>query len=157
MLPPRHLRLSTLAIAAALLAACGGKSPSGAPSATASISAAPAVTALEIGELNPGTGAAITSGQKAIVQYTGWLYETSAPDKKGKEFDSSRKSGQPFSFVVGAGQVIKGWDQGVLGMKVGGSRRLTIPAELAYGDVGAGGIIPPGATLVFDVDLIGIE
>ncbi len=125
-------------------------------SATASISAAPAATALEISELNPGTGAAITDGQKAIVQYTGWLYETSAPDKKGREFDSS-SSGQPFRFVVGAGQVIKGWDQGVLGMKVGGSRRLTIPAELAYGDVGAGGIIPPGATLVFDVDLIAIE
>jgi FKBP-type peptidyl-prolyl cis-trans isomerase FkpA len=157
VLPPRHLRLSTLAIAVALLAACGGKSPPGASSATAPTPAAPAVTALEIGELHPGTGAAITGGQKASVQYTGWLYETAAPDKKGKEFDSSRNSGQPFSFVVGAGQVIKGWDQGVLGMKVGGSRRLTIPADLAYGDVGAGGIIPPGATLVFDVDLIGIE
>ena len=71
--------------------------------------------------------------------------------------DSSRSSGQPFSFVVGAGQVIKGWDQGVLGMKVGGRRRLTIPATLAYGDVGAGGVIPPGAALVFDVELVAVE
>jgi FKBP-type peptidyl-prolyl cis-trans isomerase len=115
------------------------------------------VNALEIDELKPGAGAAITAGQKAVVQYTGWLYETSAPDKKGKEFDSSRNSGKPFSFVVGAGQVIKGWDQGVLGMKVGERRRLTIPADLAYGDVGAGGVIPPGATLVFDVDLVAVE
>ncbi len=74
-----------------------------------------------------------------------------------KEFDSSRNSGRPFSFVVGAGQVIKGWDQGVLGMKVGGLRRLTIPADLAYGDVGAGGVIPPGAALVFDVELVAVE
>jgi FKBP-type peptidyl-prolyl cis-trans isomerase len=112
---------------------------------------------LEVGELQAGSGAPITAGQKAVVQYTGWLYETSAPDKKGKEFDSSRNSGRPFSFVVGAGQVIKGWDQGVLGMKVGGRRRLTIPPDLAYGDVGAGGVIPPGAALVFDVDLVAIE
>jgi len=112
---------------------------------------------MQIVELAPGPGAAIAAGQKAVVQYTGWLYETSAPDKKGKEFDSSRNGGQPFRFVVGAGQVIKGWDEGVLGMKVGGRRRLTIPADLAYGDAGAGGVIPPGATLVFDVDLIAIE
>jgi FKBP-type peptidyl-prolyl cis-trans isomerase len=85
------------------------------------------------------------------------LYETSAADKKGRQFDSSKNAGQPFRFTVGAGQVIKGWDQGVAGMKVGGRRRLTIPADMAYGDVGAGNVIPPGATLIFDVDLIGIE
>lgn len=116
-----------------------------------------AVSTLEIVDLQPGSGAAIAAGQKAVVQYTGWLYETAAPDKKGTQFDSSRNGGQPFRFVVGAGQVIKGWDQGVVGMKVGGSRRLTIPADLAYGDAGAGGVIPPGATLVFDVDLVAIE
>lgn len=110
-----------------------------------------------VDDLQPGSGAAITAGQKAVVQYTGWLYENAASDKKGKQFDSSRNSGQPFTFVVGAGQVIKGWDQGVLGMKVGGLRRLTIPSELAYGDVGAGGVIPPGATLVFDVELTAIQ
>ncbi|MDP9014549.1 MAG: FKBP-type peptidyl-prolyl cis-trans isomerase [Pseudomonadota bacterium] len=146
--------------AAVLLAACGGGGkPPTAPADTASPASQPVpqTAALEIRELKPGTGAAIAAGQKAAVQYTGWLYETSAPDGKGKEFDSSRNSGQAFNFVVGAGQVIKGWDQGVLGMKVGERRRLTIPADLAYGDAGAGGIIPPGATLVFDVDLLAIE
>jgi FKBP-type peptidyl-prolyl cis-trans isomerase FkpA len=141
----------------ALLVACGGKSP-GVPSPAAVAPAAtPMVNALEIVELQPGPGAAIGAGQRAVVQYTGWLYEASAPEKKGKEFDSSQTSGRPFRFVVGAGEVIKGWDQGVLGMKVGGRRRLTIPADLGYGDAGAGGVIPPGATLVFDVDLVAIE
>jgi FKBP-type peptidyl-prolyl cis-trans isomerase len=141
-----------------LLAACGGKPPAaGSPDSAGPAAAAPAVAMLEVVELQAGSGAPITPGQKAVVQYTGWLYETSAPDKKGKEFDSSRNSGQPFSFVVGTGQVIKGWDQGVLGMKVGGRRRLTIPADLGYGDVGAGGVIPPGAALVFDVELVAVE
>ncbi len=131
------------------MAACGAKPPAAAPASN--------VNSLEIVELKPGSGAAITAGQQAVVQYTGWLYEASAPDNKGKEFDSSSHTGQPFRFVVGAGQVIKGWDQGVLGMKVGGRRRLIIPADLAYGESGAGGVIPPGATLVFDVELEGIE
>ena len=141
-----------------LLVACSGKPPAAGPSDSAvPAAAAPAVATLEVGELKAGSGAPIATGQKAVVQYTGWLYETSAPDKKGKEFDSSHNSGRPFSFVVGAGQVIKGWDQGVLGMKVGGRRRLTIPADLGYGDVGAGGVIPPGAALVFDVELVAVE
>jgi FKBP-type peptidyl-prolyl cis-trans isomerase FkpA len=131
-----------------MLAACTGK-PSAAPPS--------AVSSLQILELQPGAGATIAAGQNAVVQYTGWLYEAAAPDNKGKQFDSSRNSGQPFRFVVGAGQVIKGWDQGVVGMKVGGRRRLVIPADLAYGDRGAGGLIPPGATLVFDVDLVAVE
>jgi FKBP-type peptidyl-prolyl cis-trans isomerase FkpA len=136
------------AVSLGFLAACSPK-PASAPVA--------AVNSLEILELRPGAGAPIAAGQQAAVQYTGWLYEVSESDKKGKQFDSSLNSGQPFRFVVGAGQVIKGWDQGVLGMKVGGRRRLTIPADLAYGDSGAGGVIPPGATLIFDVDLVGIE
>jgi FKBP-type peptidyl-prolyl cis-trans isomerase FkpA len=141
-----------------LLAACGGKPPPAGPSDSAvSAGGGPGVATLEVGELQVGSGAPITAGQKAVVQYTGWLFETSAPDKKGKQFDSTRTSGQPFSFVVGAGQVIKGWDQGVLGMKVGGRRRLTIPADLGYGDVGAGSLIPPGAALVFDIELVAIE
>jgi FKBP-type peptidyl-prolyl cis-trans isomerase FkpA len=149
--------LGLLAAGVALvLSACSAKSP--APAATGQTSAAaPAVSALESVDLQIGSGPAVAAGQKAVVHYTGWLYETSAPDKKGMEFDSSRNAGQPFSFVVGAGQVIKGWDQGVLGMQVGGRRRLTIPAELAYGDAGAGGVIPPGATLIFDVDLVAVE
>jgi FKBP-type peptidyl-prolyl cis-trans isomerase FkpA len=116
-----------------------------------------AVNSLETEDLELGTGAPIAAGQQAVVQYTGWLYEASAADKKGKEFDSSANSGQPFRFVIGGGQVIKGWDQGVAGMKVGGRRKLIIPADLAYGAEGAGGVIPPGATLVFEVRLIGIE
>jgi FKBP-type peptidyl-prolyl cis-trans isomerase len=115
------------------------------------------VNSLESTDLARGQGAAVAAGQYAIVQYTGWLYEPAAPDHKGKEFDSSLKSGTPFRFQLGAGQVIKGWDQGVAGMQIGGKRRLVIPADLAYGDKGAGDVIPPGATLVFDVDLVGIE
>jgi FKBP-type peptidyl-prolyl cis-trans isomerase FkpA len=131
-----------------LLAACGGKP------APASLSG---VNSMQTVELKPGTGEAVAAGKIAVVQYTGWLYDASAADHKGKQFDSSRTSGQPFRFPVGAGQVIKGWDQGVVGMKVGESRRLVIPADLAYGDAGAGGVIPPGATLVFDIELIAIE
>ena len=92
------------------------------------------------------------------MHYTGWLYDPSAADHKGKQFDSSRTRGQPFSFPVGGRRVIQGWDQGVVGMKVGGERRLTIPASLGYGEGGAGGgLIPPNATLVFDVELLAIE
>ena len=138
------------------LTACSGDA-AGPPPVPTSAAAPAAVNSLESEDLKVGTGAPIAAGQQAVVQYTGWLYEAAAPDKKGKEFDSSEKSGQPFRFVIGGGQVIKGWDQGVAGMKVGGRRRLIIPADLAYGADGAGGVIPPGATLVFEVSLIGIE
>jgi FKBP-type peptidyl-prolyl cis-trans isomerase FkpA len=131
-----------------LIAACGGKPGAAPPSG---------VSSMQTVEITPGTGAAVTAGKIAVVQYTGWLYEAAAKDNKGKQFDSSRTQGRPFRFPVGTGQVIKGWDQGVLGMKVGESRRLIIPADLAYGDSGAGGVIPPGATLVFDIDLVAIE
>ena len=139
---------TSLIMFTALLAACSGKP--GAPAASA-------VTALQSVTLKPGTGAAIGGGQIAVVEYTGWLYEASATDTKGKQFDSSRTGGQAFKFPLGTGSVIKGWDQGVAGMKIGESRRLIIPPDLAYGDNGAGGVIPPGATLVFDIDLIAIE
>jgi len=145
------------ACALALLAGCSGKSDAPTAPTAAAAGATSEATQMQIVELKPGAGPAIAAGQKAVVEYTGWLYETSAADKKGKEFDSSKNGGQSFRFTVGAGQVIKGWDQGVLGMKVGEKRRLTIPADLGYGDVGAGGVIPPGATLIFDVDLVGIE
>ena len=110
---------------------------------------------LVITELKPGAGAVIATGQTASVHYTGWLYADGATDHKGKQFDSSRDRGQPFEFRVGGGQVIKGWDQGVVGMQIGGQRRLVIPADLGYGARGAGGVIPGGATLVFDVELMG--
>jgi len=137
----------------ALSAACSGKSE--APPSAAS--APTPVTSLQKVTLKPGTGAAIGGGQIAVVQYTGWLYEAGAADHKGKQFDSSLTRHEAFKFPLDTGSVIKGWDQGVIGMKVGESRRLTIPPELAYGDGGAGGVIPPGATLVFDVELVGIE
>jgi FKBP-type peptidyl-prolyl cis-trans isomerase len=108
-------------------------------------------------DIKTGTGPAIKKGQKAVVHYTGWLYTEGAPEKKGKKFDSSRDRNQPFDFELGAGMVIQGWDEGVEGMQVGGQRRLVIPPEKGYGSSGAGGVIPPNATLVFDVELMGIE
>jgi len=103
-----------------------------------------------------GTGSEATAGRRVQVHYTGWLYDPTANNNRGKKFDSSKDRGQPFSFSLGAGEVIRGWDEGVQGMKVGGTRVLTIPAELGYGARGAGGAIPPNATLVFEVDLLGI-
>lgn len=109
---------------------------------------------LQITDTQPGTGAEARKGQAVAVHYTGWLYEDG---KQGAKFDSSRDRGQPFQFVLGAGMVIRGWDEGVAGMKVGGQRTLIIPPELGYGAHGAGGVIPPNATLKFDVELLGVS
>lgn len=103
-----------------------------------------------------GDGAEAMPGQMVVVHYTGWLYHPTNADHKGREFDSSRTRGEPFRFDLGAGQVITGWDQGVAGMRVGGRRTLTIPASLGYGIQGAPPVIPPNATLVFDVELLDI-
>jgi FKBP-type peptidyl-prolyl cis-trans isomerase FkpA len=104
-----------------------------------------------------GTGDEAVAGKAVTVHYTGWLYTESAADHHGAKFDSSRDRGEPFVFPLGAGRVIKGWDQGVAGMKVGGKRTLTIPPELGYGSRGAGAVIPPNATLVFDVELLAVR
>jgi FKBP-type peptidyl-prolyl cis-trans isomerase len=104
-----------------------------------------------------GTGAEASAGRTVTVHYTGWLYDASRDDRKGRKFDSSRDRNDPFTFQLGAGQVIQGWDQGVAGMKVGGQRTLTIPPAMAYGRRGAGNVIPPDAALVFDVELLDVK
>lgn len=108
-------------------------------------------------DIELGEGAAVVAGQLAVVHYTGWLFDESAVDRKGTRFDSSLDRGQPFSFKVGGGQVIRGWDLGVEGMRVGGKRQLVIPPGLGYGARGAGGVIPGGATLIFEVSLVEIR
>ena len=104
-----------------------------------------------------GDGNEAVAGNHVDVHYTGWLYDENAEDHKGQKFDSSLDRGQLFSFPLGAGHVIKGWDEGVAGMKIGGKRTLIIPSDMGYGPRGAGGVIPPNATLVFDVELHGIN
>ncbi len=109
------------------------------------------MTELQIEDIVEGTGDSPIRGQKVVVHYTGWLTD-------GKKFDSSVDRGQPFEFQIGVGQVIQGWDDGVLTMKVGGKRKLTIPPELAYGDRDVGnGLIPPNSTLIFEVELLGLR
>jgi len=109
---------------------------------------------LQIEELVAGSGNAATAGQKVSVHYTGWLSQNG---NKGTKFDSSLDRGEPFVFPLGKGHVIRGWDEGVAGMKVGGKRKLTIPPQLGYGARGAGGVIPPNATLVFEVELLDVK
>ncbi len=103
-----------------------------------------------------GQGAEARAGQQISVHYTGWLYDPAAPDNKGRKFDSSLDRGVPFEFELGVGMVIAGWDEGFAGMKVGGQRTLIIPPEKGYGARGAGGVIPPNATLIFEVELLGV-
>lgn len=108
-------------------------------------------------DFKQGQGAEATPGHTVVVHYTGWLYDPSQPDSHGAKFDSSRDRSAPFTFPLGAGRVIKGWDEGVAGMKVGGQRTLVIPPQLGYGARGAGGVIPPNATLIFDVELLDVQ
>jgi FKBP-type peptidyl-prolyl cis-trans isomerase FkpA len=105
-------------------------------------------------DVRAGTGTEATSGRRVTVDYTGWIYDPARPENKGQQFDTSVGAGrQPYSFVLGTGAVIRGFDQGVTGMKVGGLRRVVMPPDLAYGSAGSGGVIPPNATLVFDIEL----
>lgn len=108
-------------------------------------------------DVTTGTGTPANTGDTVTVHYTGWLYDQHAPDSRGAQFDSSHDRGRPFVFELGAGRVIRGWDEGVAGMQAGGTRELRIPAWLGYGDRGAGGVIPPGASLVFEVELLKVE
>lgn len=104
-----------------------------------------------------GTGTVANDGDVVEVNYTGWLYDANAKDHHGAEFDSSEENGEPIRFTLGAGEVIAGWDQGIRGMRVGGKRTLVVPARLAYGSRGAGDAVPPDATLVFDLELVGVR
>ena len=142
-----------VALLALLVAACGPETPTGqSPSTTQETEGTTVKTAsgLQYQELKAGDGPAAKAGDIVSVHYTGKLTD-------GKKFDSSLDRGEPFGFAIGAGQVIRGWDEGVMSMKVGGKRQLVIPAELGYGARGAGGVIPANATLIFEVELLGVK
>jgi len=149
LLMTRSTLLRTIALTALAVAI-------GAPAAIAEMAAKTVTTAsgLQIADTKVGTGATPKTGQTCVMHYTGWLYENG---QKGKKFDSSVDRGEPFEFPIGAGRVIKGWDEGVATMKVGGKRTLIIPPALGYGARGAGGVIPPNATLIFEVELLGVK
>ena len=115
------------------------------------------ITTLQSQDVAPGTGAEATKGQTVRVHYTGWLYDSAASDQRGRKFDSSKDGNEPFEFRLGAGEVITGWDEGVAGMKVGGTRILTVPPAMGYGATGASGVIPPNATLVFEIELLDVR
>jgi FKBP-type peptidyl-prolyl cis-trans isomerase FkpA len=138
--------LLSLVACATIFAAAGCAGTATSPPAYASFSESDVVV---------GTGASAANGQTVSVNYAGWLYDPSQPDQRGAQFDAS-VPGTPFTFVLGSGQVIKGWDQGVAGMKVGGKRRLIVPPSLAYGDTRRG-VIPPNATLLFDIELLDVK
>jgi FKBP-type peptidyl-prolyl cis-trans isomerase FkpA len=139
----RHVAL----LSALLLAACGGPPPYTGGD----------VADLQRIDVAVGEGPPAAVGDEVSVHYTGWLYDESAPDRRGAQFDSSRDRGEPFVFPLGAGRVIRGWDEGVAGMRVGGKRELHVPAWLGYGAEGAGRVIPPGASLVFEVELLDVR
>ena len=144
------MRLTTGALALAVIAGAMAAHPTfaetGKPMTTSS--------GMTITDTVAGTGATPKTGQTCVMHYTGWLYTDGV---KGKKFDSSVDRGEPFAFTLGTGQVIKGWDEGVASMQVGGKRTLIIPAAMGYGARGAGGVIPPNATLMFDVELLGVK
>jgi FKBP-type peptidyl-prolyl cis-trans isomerase FkpA len=142
---PMRLILSLLALL--MLSACAdpGPPPGG------------SVATLQRIDGKVGSGAVATAGSDVTVHYTGWVYDEKARQQRGQKFDSSLDRGEPFTFPLGGGKVIRGWDEGVAGMKVGGTRTLLIPADYAYGRRGAGGVIPPNASLVFDVELLAVN
>jgi len=142
----KRMRFALLLLALLALSACDPGPPPGGN-----------VAELQRIDEKTGTGAVAVAGSDVTVHYTGWLYDEKAPDQRGEKFDSSVDRGEPFTFLLGAGQVIRGWDEGVAGMKVGGKRKLLIPSEFGYGRGGAGSAIPPNASLVFEVELLGVK
>jgi len=160
---PRIARASAVVIAGLVVAVgtSSAQQPSSAgaqaspPSISSKIGAQ--VTELKKIDVKQGDGAEAVAGKAVIVHYTGWLFDPSAQNGHGAKFDSSLDRKVPFGFMLGAGKVIKGWDEGVAGMKVGGVRTLVIPPQMAYGERGAGGVIPPNSTLIFDVELLEVK
>ncbi len=151
---PMMISAAVMSAALGSISACAqDKAPMAAPAAD---SAKP-ITDLVKKDSVVGTGKEAVAGRPVSVHYTGWLFDTTKADNKGAKFDSSVDRKEPFEFQLGAGQVIKGWDQGVAGMKVGGKRTLIIPPHMGYGARGAGGVIPPNATLMFDVELLDVK
>ncbi|MBS0268085.1 MAG: FKBP-type peptidyl-prolyl cis-trans isomerase [Proteobacteria bacterium] len=151
----RHAGFPTMMALAAVLAASGAILSSNTVIAeTQGTSMTTTPSGLQYEDTTVGTGATPETGQICVMHYTGWLYQDG---KKGNKFDSSLDRGQPFQFPIGTGRVIKGWDEGVASMKVGGKRTLIIPPALGYGARGAGGVIPPNATLIFDVELLELK
>lgn len=146
-MPHGSIRLLSAVLAASLMAGCADPGP--APDGR--------VAELQRVDLQTGSGAVAASGDEVTVHYTGWLYDEDATNRRGEKFDSSVARGEPFIFLLGAGRVIRGWDEGVAGMRVGGKRVLLIPPEYGYGRKGAGGVIPPNGSLVFEVELLGVE
>jgi FKBP-type peptidyl-prolyl cis-trans isomerase len=153
----RQMRLLLAAVALLLTACLTLAQTSTTDSSTTSSKMDAKLNELQKIDNKVGTGAEAIKGASVVVHYTGWLYAPAAPDHKGTKFDSSRDRNEPFVFPLGGGRVIRGWDEGVAGMKVGGQRTLIIPPDMGYGSRGAGGVIPPGATLVFDVELLDVK
>ena len=139
-----------LALLALLTLACGSPPADEAPKQSD-------IKGLITVDTKVGDGNEATFGRDVLVHYTGWVYDEKRSQRKGREFDNSRDRNEPHAFKLGAGEVIRGWDEGVNGMKVGGRRTLTIPPEMAYGDAGVGELIPPNATLIFDVELVDVK
>ncbi len=153
----RAFRLMGSVVVMALATALYTALAAGVPTLQTAVAAGETMTTpsgMKIVDTVEGTGATPSTGQTCVMHYTGWLYEDG---EKGAKFDSSVDRGQPFEFTIGVGQVIRGWDEGVASMKVGGKRTLIIPADLGYGARGAGGVIPPNATLIFDVELLDVK
>ncbi len=157
LLTSGNMRLMWLAVVLAGLMACQPQTAGGEPAAQTGSAEEVTVGNLKITDLAVGDGALAEAGKNVVVHYTGWLYDTSQPDNKGDQFDSSLDRDEPLSFTLGAGRVIQGWEKGFDGMQVGGKRLLIIPPEMGYGARGAGTVIPPNATLLFEVDLLDVR
>lgn len=152
-----HTLTLSLLLACFVTAGCKAESTTPQEKSTMTQSTNAAITELQKTDTQVGSGREAEVGFNVTVHYTGWLYDAAAEGGKGKKFDSSLDRSSPFNFFLGGGQVIQGWDEGVQGMKIGGKRTLIIPSEMGYGARGAGGVIPPNANLIFDVELLDVK